>query len=390
MDKVLNIAHCVESYAPLVTGMAEVARRLSEYMVAQGHRVTVFTAQAALRNADNIRGVAIRSYAVTGNRVNGMQGETERYVSDVIRGEFDVIVLFSAQQWATDALLPYLNAITARKIFVPTGFSGLMLPAYAQYFTMMPAWLRQMDCNIFHSRVYRDARFAEAHGITNGVIIPNGASEEEFDNPPEINLRAVMGIRENERIILHVGAYTGMKGHAEAVEIFCRARVPNSVLLMCGSRNLQIRRQLHRYPRLWPMWARLLTHRIIMTEADRPTTLAAFHQSELFLFPSHMECSPVVLFECMAAGLPFLASDAGNAQEIASWCPGSAIIPGTTTDTGRTLPDVKTGASMLREMMHNAGAHHSQMKAARQRWKSEFTWSHIAQRYLDTYLSIIG
>ncbi len=390
MDKVLNIAHCVESYAPQVTGMAEVARRLSEHMVLRGHRVTVFTSQARERKTDNIRGVAVRSYAIKGNRVNGMQGETERYVSDVIRGEFDVLVLFSAQQWATDALLPHLNAIGAKKVFVPTGFSGLMLPAYAQYFEMMPAWLRQMDCNIFHSRIYRDARFAESHGIGNVVIIPNGASEEEFDNPPESNLRAALGIRENERIILHVGAYTGMKGHAEAVEIFCRARVPNSVLLMCGSRNLQVRRQLHRYPRLWSMWARLLTHRIIMTEADRPATVAAFHQSDLFLFPSHMECSPVVLFECMAAGLPFLASDAGNAAEIASWCPGSAIIPGATTETGRTLPDVKAGAAMLREMMEHASAHRSQMKEARQRWRSEFTWSHIAQRYLETYLSLFG
>ena len=136
------------------------------------------------------------------------------------------------------------------------------------------------------------------------------------------------------------------------------------------------------------MWWRMQTHRIMMTELDRASTVAAFCQSDLFLFPSHIECSPIVLFECMAAGLPFLSSDVGNAAEIASWCPGSEISPSARVEQGRTFPDVKAGAQMLRRMMHDIGRHRKEMEQAKKSWQQEFTWSHLAHRYLEEYLSL--
>jgi glycosyltransferase involved in cell wall biosynthesis len=54
----------------------------------------------------------------------------------------------------------------------------------------------------------------------------------------------------------------------------------------------------------------------MITSLSRIETLAAYHQADLFLFPSNIECSPLVLFESIASKTPFLTTDVGNAKEI--------------------------------------------------------------------------
>ena len=64
---------------------------------------------------------------------------------------------------------------------------------------------------------------------------------------------------------------------------------------------------------------------------DRVLTVNAFKQANLFLFPSLIECSPIVLFEAMASSTPFLVSDVGNSKEIVKWTGGGELLP-TTVD----------------------------------------------------------
>ena len=56
------------------------------------------------------------------------------------------------------------------------------------------------------------------------MIIPNGASAEEFLSPDETDIRKDLKIPEDHFLILHVGSHTGLKGHAEAIRIFSRAK----------------------------------------------------------------------------------------------------------------------------------------------------------------------
>jgi hypothetical protein len=71
--------------------------------------------------------------------------------------------------------------------------------------------------------------------IKNFTVIPNGASEGEFNaNIPHADIRRQMGIAEDcfdlTRRLAH-----GSKGHAEAIEIFRRARIKNAALLIVGN-----------------------------------------------------------------------------------------------------------------------------------------------------------
>ena len=62
--------------------------------------------------------------------------------------------------------------------------------------------------------------------------------------------------------------------------------------------------------------------RILILNIDREETVAFYQTADLFLFPSNIECSPIVLFEAMASKTPFLVTDVGNSKEIISWSEG--------------------------------------------------------------------
>jgi L-malate glycosyltransferase len=393
MARPLNIAHCVEFYAPSVGGMQEVARQLSERMVAAGHRVTVLTSHLPERNSDMIGGVRIQGFDVKGNAAQGLSGEVERYQQALRDGGFDVITFFAAQQWTTDAALPILSNLNAAKVFVPTGFSALRDPRYAAYYAQMPAWLAAMDLNVFLSWNYQDIDLARQHGIEALTVIPNGAAEEEFDIPLQHDVRAERGIPADGLLVVHVGGLTGSKGHEEAIRIFLSAgRTKGATLLMIGNGIQRLEQRFHQERGFLPMrWkARLTGRRILFLELDRARTVSAMRQADLFLFPSRVECSPIVLFEAMAAGTPFLASNAGNAAEIATWSGSGWILPGHRHPQGWEAVDIRGGGRLMDDLLKDRHDLRAKGVHGRQVWKEGFTWRTIAQRYLEHYLRLSG
>jgi len=275
-----------------------------------------------------MNGVAVASFAVSGNSVNGLEGDVTGYERFLLESRFDIVVNFAAQQWATDIALPLLPSITGRKVFVPTGFSGLYSLRYQDYFRKLPEFMRQYDMNVFLSECYRDITFARKHGIAKTLLIPNGASADEFLGPVT-DIRSQMGIPTDHFLILHVGSHTGLKGHEEAMEIFRQADIRDSTLLIvgneppggCGSLCLSRAEQLNASARF-----RGDDKRIVVTPLSRPETVSAYHAADLFMFPSNIECSPIVLFECMASRTPFLVTDVGNCAEIIDWSGGAGVL----------------------------------------------------------------
>jgi glycosyltransferase involved in cell wall biosynthesis len=391
MDRPLRIAHCVESYAPALGGMPEVVKQLSERMAAMGHQVTVFTSVHPARATDVLNRVQIRAFAITGNAVDGMHGDTAAYVQALRSGQFDVISFFAAQQWATDAVMRHVEEIQAKKVFVPTGFSALHDPRWASYFKEMPGFMKQMDLNVVLSSDQRDVRFAKAHGVTKLQLIPNGASAEEFSGPVGRSFRDAHGMAADVPLVLHIGSYTGIKGHREAIEMFLKADTGRAVLALVGNGNAKLKRHFdHHWRYVLLRWqARWKRKRILFLELGRAQTVEALKEADLFLFPSNVECSPIVLFEAMAAGVPFLAGTAGNAAEIAEWSNGGWIIPGTRDALQREHPDMATGARMLGQLLSDAGKRKRAGEMGHRAWRERFTWQQIAEQYVHAYHRLV-
>ena len=388
----MRILHTVEFYPPSTGGMQEVVRQISEHLALRGHAVTVATSRIPERKSKTVANVAIEEFAISGNAVRGFQGEVERYGKFLCESRFDVMTNFAAQQWATDIALPLLDKIPVKKVFVPTGFSGLYLQEYRDYFDKMKSWMKKYDMNVFLSNTYRDIQFARENSIAKIQTIPNGASEQEFLETRPVQIREKLGIPADHFIILHVGSHTSLKGHAEAIEIFRRARLRNVTLLMIGEtsgsgcgRLCHIKKWLFSDSPL-----RSRNHkRIVISSLPRPNTIEAYKEADLFLFPSNIECSPLVLFECMASKTPFLTTDTGNAVEIVGWSKSGLVLPTRIDAKGYSRADIAGSATMLEDIFFNEILRKEMALSGFQAWKEGFTWGIIARKYEEMYKNLI-
>ncbi len=389
----MKVLHCVESYFPDVGGMQEVVRQLSERLVSMGHDVTVATRKLDGRKEKKIHGVSIEEFDIRGNEVNGISGDREAYERFLREGKFDIVTFFAAQQWATDIALPILSEIHGKKVSVPTGYSGFYRKEYAEYFDKMKEWIRGYDMNVYLSHDYRDINFAKENHVTSMVVIPNGAGEDEFLVKSSIDIRESLGIPGNHFVVLHVGSYTGVKGQQEAVEIFMRSDVRNATLLMIGNLSENYRVRYRKRPLMLFLKLRNMLfgkRRIIFKSLPREMTVAAYQQADVFLFPSNIECSPIVLFECAAAGLPFLSADVGNSVEIAQWTGGGEIIQTAWDQNGFSHVNINDGVKKLNELFVHAERRKRMSTISFDNWRKKYSWEVIAKQYETLYLKLIA
>jgi len=388
----MRILHAVENYFPAKGGMEEVVRQLSERLAAAGHEVTVATRKHPGRDLKEKNGVKVVEFDVHGNYATGMRGEVDKYQRFLLEEKFDLVTFFAAQQFTTDAALDILGQIKAKKVSVPTGYSNFYNPAYQDYYQKMREWIKSYDMNVYLSNQYRDIDFARKNKVEKIKIIPNGADEREFAEKTEyIDIRKKFSLASDCFLVLHVGNYTGKKGHREAIEIFLRSKIKNGTLLMIGHNNAYFKkRSVFKYYKTGLLWLskKFSSKKIILTEADRQTTVAAYKQTDVFLFPSNIECSPIVLFEAAAAGTPFLASDVGNSAEIAEWTGGGMILPTHKTSEGQSEVQIKGSVEMMNKIYSDKGLREKLGSEGHKNWQQKFTWQKIASQYEELYKNL--
>lgn len=376
----MKILHTVEFYKPSTGGAQEVVRQVSEELVKRGHEVTVATTKSRERTSTNMNGVRIEEFAIAGNGVRGCTGEVARYQEFLRAGDFDLMMNYAAQQWATDLVYPVLDELPYQKVMAPCGFSALFETKYESYFRKLPGVLRKYDRLIFHSTKGRDREFARSHGIEQCSVIPNGASLEEFEKP-DFSFRNRHGIPASRPLLLTVGSHTGAKGHAVTIEAFKRAKIGPATLVVIGN-TFGMTRCLARC-HLQARFVELATFgkkKVLLLDPPREDVVSAYHSADLFVFGSEIECSPIVLFEAAASGTPFLSSACGNATEIAEWTGCGKILPVTSADAM---------AKGIEELLADKAQLKSMAESGFRAWKTRFTWENIAVQYEQVYADLV-
>jgi len=446
MADMMRILFCCEHYSPSVGGIQEVMRQIAERLVSRGHEVTVATSRLPDRSCWTMNGVVIKDFPISGNCVKGMQGDVVAYQQWVLSGAFDVIMINMAQQWTLDALIPVLKDIRCRKILIPCGFSCLHEPSYAEYYRFMPDVLGQFDHLIFHASDYRDIHFAKQYGMNRLSIIPNGACENEFSVSQDQTFRKKLGILEDELLFLTVGAFTADKGFTDLLKSYLNADFGRqlSVVLLnshayIAETNLQapavqlnapeahatrvkdsssaerdsegnrlygftkIPRRLARWfynynEAVTPLPFReemmcLIERihqensrkRVILVDLPRPQLVQAYMHADLFVFASRIEYSPLVLFESIAAGTPFLSSHVGNANEVAQWTGAGVIAPSIIDGKGHTRIDEIGFARCWEQLAHDRARLCEFGRTGKRNWAAKFTWDKLAQEYEELF-----
>ena len=381
----LRILHTVEYYAPSVGGAQVVVQQISERLAAQGHEVTVATSSDAGRQPGVLNGVEVVEFDISGNLVRGLRGDVEAYRRFVLENRFDVVMMYAAQQWTTDALLDELEGMRGMTVLAPCGFSGLQDPAYTGYFETLRERLPHFDAVIVHSEGYQDAEFVRNAGAKRVTLIPNAADEREFTAIRASRSEQPAG----DPLLLSVGGHTGLKGHAQAMAAFRHAdRTRGGTLAILGNEPhgpgcLKLCRARAAYTRVIGNG-----RRVVLANPIRERVVEMYESADLFLFCSMVECSPLVLFECMAAGLPFVSLDVGNAAEIAEWGGCGLVVESRRRADGLVEADRAAIAGAVDDLLVDPERRREMGARGRIAWEQRFTWDTVARQYGDLYASV--
>nr|WP_255493422.1 glycosyltransferase family 4 protein [Herbaspirillum sp. AP21] len=340
----------------------------------------------------------------------------------MLEGRFDLVFIYAAQQWTLDAILDELPRIKARKVLVPCGYSGLPDPGYARYFARLPAVLSCFDALVYHAYDYRDHHFAKEHQLNNSFFIPNAADDIEFSSSSGADARSALELAPDEVVLLTVGSLNGAKGHLEVAEAFSKAVLLRSATLILNGNDMPptgdnmmsnvrklvtqmksrgilhtarfvLGRLLHAVglrPDYFDRLERVMKEvngrpaagkRIIRTNLARRELIETFLASDLFVFASIIEYSPLVLFEACAAGLPFLTVPVGNSREIVEWTQGGELCPAKVDAHGFTRVDTTELARRISDLAADPERLAALAANGRKAWRERYNWETISREY---------
>lgn len=318
----MNILICSEFFYPSVGGAQKVALELSTNLEKMGHRVHVATSRTHSKQKKYERkfNISINRFDVSGNFIKGIKGEKEKYINFLKKGDFDTILFYAAQQWTFDAILDHLDNINSNLYLATCGFSRLNNFRYRNYYKILSNKLKTINCNIVHSNTYQDTKFLNKNKIQNRVLISNGAGKE-FIKKNKKNFLKEIGVNKNDINILNVASFKFNKGQDLSILTFLLLKSQKKLnLIMIGDRFDTIFYKVYLYLLKYLVQVCSTSKKIYFIQnLNRDFVTSSFFECDFFLFTSRIECSPLVLFESSAAGLPFLSTKVGNSEEISKW-----------------------------------------------------------------------
>lgn len=367
----MNILICCEFFYPSIGGVQKVCQELAANFIDEGHKVTIATSRHLdyLKKKEKFKKkININRFKVKGNAVRGYNGNIKEYQNFLINNKFDTILIYAAQQWSFDLILPIIDKIKSNLYFAPCGFSKLNNIYYKDYFKYLPKYLKYFKSNILHSNEYIDNKYFIKKKIKNKIIIPNGS-----DLKIEKKTSKISYLKKKQLNILNVSNIRFAKGQDLAILIFFFLKFKFKMnLYLVGEKNCS------KFYLIYLKLLKLITEffwknkSIIFKDGkNRDNLIKSFYNSDIFLFTSRIECSPLVLYESASAGLPFVSLNVGNSSEIAKW-----------TGAGIVYQNIFEISTNLKKLILN----HNKMKklslSGKINFKKKYNWKKISKRYL--------
>jgi len=371
----MKILHTVQRYFPESGGSEEVVRQISEHLVRWGHEVTVATRVCPERTSRTINGVRIAEFDLGGNSADGIRGDSRPLVDFVRTSDFDVIMNYAAQIWSTDLFFPLLPELRAKMVLVPCGYSALRNPRFAGYFRSMPDILRRYDAVVYLSPNYIDAKFGKDHGLTNGVVIPNGADPREFDPALTGRFRARYGVG-SRPVMLNVSNHSTLKNHRFFWTCARSLADLNVLPVLIGSAYFPSPKKWLKECYAECRWHGAAHHGLVLEDLPRSGVAEAYVDADVFVFGSRVECSPLVMFEAFASRTLFVATESGNITDHA--------------DIACVVQDEREAVDLIRRYLRSPEMFRERIERGYDAVQRELNWEQIARNYLSLYSTLSG
>jgi glycosyltransferase involved in cell wall biosynthesis len=331
------------------------------------HGVVSLTPGGALRQRLEIEGIAVRDLGMRRGRPS-LIGLLR--LAGLIRAERPAVV----QSWMYHADLAALAALRlsgrrrATKLVWGIRCSDLDLARYGRSlrFTVHAGarLSRRPDAVMVNSAAGRAAHERLGYRPRRFVLIENGIDTARYRPDPaaRASTRAALGIAADERIVVHLARVDPMKDHATLFAALDRLAGVRALLIGAGTESLP-------------------AHRAVIALGRRADVPALLPAGDLIVLPSAFgEGFSNALAEGMAAGLPAVASDVGDARRIVG-------------ETGIVVPprDAAALAAAIRRLLDEPPeARAARGHAARQRIEREFSLARFVAAHEGLYASLMS
>jgi glycosyltransferase involved in cell wall biosynthesis len=212
-------------------------------------------------------------------------------------------------------------------------------------------------------------------GVRDIDVIPNAVGE-----PPALSAREraetrrALGVPDGAPLLISVGRLVPQKAISDLLRAFAqlRGRDPAPELRIVGKGRLEsaLAREI--------AGLGLGAHaRLLGLRSDVPRLLAA---SDVYVSSSHWEGLPIAILEAMAAGLPVVSTEVGDAPRAIGPESGVLVAPGDPAALARAIADLLDDPVRLRQL----GA------AGRARARAKFSSRAWVERHMALYAEVLG
>jgi glycosyltransferase involved in cell wall biosynthesis len=199
-------------------------------------------------------------------------------------------------------------------------------------------------------------------------VIPNGYDQKVFYQIDKSGARNKLGIPFDRKILITIANLESYKGHKyliEAMETIIKKR-NDVVLYIIGNGSLEgdLKEQTQQAH---------LTNHVIFTGGNKPSEELPLWlgSCDLFVLPSLNEGNPIVMFECLGSGKPFIGTIVGGVPDIiTSEDYGLLVKPANPQELAETI---LKGLEL--EWNHDKIISYAE----------QFTWGKITEKVIDIY-----
>ncbi|MFC2058324.1 glycosyltransferase family 4 protein [Chloroflexota bacterium] len=374
----MKIGQVIHTYWPHIGGIENYALRLSKFLEAEGHQVTIYTTDLSFQGQSRTRAEGNARYCKTNLSVlrNPFSWEFRRILSQ--SGE-DIYHLHSP--WFLTSLQaawilrnkPKVMTVHSAEIRSRNLATKILNTCYSPFAKYA---LSHMDRLITLGEKEKDVLSAR-FGLLNEKIIsiPNGIETGSFRRD-ENEISAFLnktGIRPDTFKILFVSRLVEAKNPEKligaAVKYMQDERGIELILIGGGDADrVNYLRQIS-------------DDRVhILGEVSQQELVAAYNISDLFVFLGSWEGMPTVIFEAMSCGLPILTVPVGGIPDVITEGENGFFI---------SLPVNEEELSYsIRHIMKNVDLPRIR-EANRQKVSQNYSWEIIQQRILEVYTQVL-
>jgi len=177
--------------------------------------------------------------------------------------------------------------------------------------------LQQASC--LHAMSDAEVRDFRDCGLSGPIaLIPNGVSQRLFDSVGSgVRFRKEFGVSDHRRIVLFLSRITPKKGLLLLLEAMHRVheRFPNVILVVAGPNEFGHLRAVKSQVTHLELDGIVCFTGPLFDQAKRD----AFAASDVFVLPSYSEGSPMVVLECLAAGVPVITTHGTTRSDLRAW-----------------------------------------------------------------------